>query len=134
MPETVVASTGSSGGTGVGRLTVGRLKVSRSTLKVPLRCTGGPCDTTLRLTTVEILNGSKVIAASVAKRRHKVVTVATASITLRAAQSKTIQLALNTTGKRLLARFHRLPATLTVSESRTVVVQEPVAFRARTNT
>ena len=139
MPETVVASTGSGGGTagggpggatGAGRLTVGRLKVSRATLRVTLSCAAGPCDVTLELGGTEILKGGEVIAESAFKRRHKVVTLARETITLMAGQSVTIKLALNATGKRLLAKFHRLEAKLTVSELTTVVARKAVVLHA----
>jgi hypothetical protein len=46
--------------------------------------------------------------------RHTSVTAGQARVRLAKGQSRTVSVALNTTGRRLLARFKRLPVRLTV--------------------
>jgi hypothetical protein len=156
MPETVVASigggtggpggvtggpsgvtggpggvTGGPGGvTGAGKLRVGRLKVVGSSLRVPLSCSRAPCRVTLKLTGTKTLKGSRVVAEDAATRKHQLVTFATARVALTAGQSKTIRLALNATGKRLLAELHQLKTKLNISEFGKVLSNETVTFRA----
>jgi hypothetical protein len=128
MPDMVVASKG--GGTGVGTLRVSHVNVVGSILRMLLSCTGGPCDVTLKLIGTETLKGNRVIAVNAATRKHKVVTFGTAHVALTAGQSTTIQLALNATAKRLLAKFHHLKAKLNISESGKLLSSETVTFRA----
>jgi hypothetical protein len=106
------------------------MKTVGSALTVTFSCTRAPCGLTLKLTGTETLKGNRVIAESAAARRHTVVTLASARVALTAGQSKTVQLALNATGKRLLARFHQLQATLNISASGKVLSSKTVTFRA----
>jgi hypothetical protein len=156
MPETVVASiggatggpgggvtggpggvTGGPGGvtggpgavTGAGKLRVGRAKVVGSILRVSLSCSRAPCRVMLKLTGTKTLKGNRVVAEAAATRKHKLVTFATARVALTAGQSKTIRLALNATGKQLLAEFHQLRATLNISEFGKLLSSEKVTFR-----
>ncbi len=60
---------------------------------------------------------------------RKSLTIASARTTLSVNQTKTVRLVLNGGGKRLLRRFHRLPAKLTVSASRRLVAGKSLVFR-----
>lgn len=103
--------------------TLGRVGVSGTAVSVSMTCStgGGDCADVLGLATDETLRGLKVIAVSAAKKKHKVVLVASARVTLAAGGSKTVKLTLGGTGKKLLAKFHKLPLLLLVDQgSKTV--------------
>jgi hypothetical protein len=79
---------------------------------------GQTCDGAAELTTTEQLVGGKAIALSSRKRKHPraaSVSVGKTVFVVGAGGRKTVYVALNATGRRLLARFHRLPATLKVT-------------------
>ena len=78
---------------------------------------GTSCAVKAALATVEQTRAGKLIALLARKPRikRKTVTVASAARTIPAGHSLKITLALNSTGRRLLARFHKLPAHLTVT-------------------
>ena len=97
-----------------------------------LSCTGAAgqiCRFMITLTSSEHLTRSRVIAvtadavpAGVVSRpaRVKRVTVGVLAVTLHAPQTRTVKIPLNATGRRLLARLHRLPLTArTVSSDQT---------------
>jgi hypothetical protein len=103
--------------------TLGKVAVSGTSLSVSLKCSAGSgdCADEVGLATDETLHGSKVTALSAVKAKHKVVLVASVRVTLAAGKSKTIKLTLNRSGKKLLAKFHKLPALLLVVQgSKTV--------------
>jgi hypothetical protein len=71
----------------------------------------------LRLTVTERFKGRKLVAVTArdqVRTHRKVVVVGTATITLRAGQTRTVKLALNQAGRKLLAARHKLSATLHV--------------------
>lgn len=81
-------------------------------ITVTLLCTGvtgQSCKIALNASTLERLSHGHIRSVSARNRR---VTVASSTITLKAGQRITVSLGLNGTGRRLLARFHRLPVTL----------------------
>jgi hypothetical protein len=120
-----------AGGLGaISETQVGTPRVAGRTVSVPLTCSSqaaGSCTIALRLTVVETLRGSRVIA--VAARRtarlartaptrrtsHKTVSVGAVTAHVPAGQRRTVTVALNTTGRRLLASLHKLTAKLAVS-------------------
>lgn len=78
--------------------------------------------------------GPKVIAVASAaaqkrKRRRVTTRVPSASYTLAAGRSMTVHLRLNRTGRRLLARFHKLPVKVTVTQ---VGKPKPISTRKLT--
>jgi hypothetical protein len=73
---------------------------------------GQSCKVALNASTLEHLARAHIRSVSARTRR---VTVASTTITLKAGQRITISLGLNRTGRRLLARFHKLPLTLKAS-------------------
>ena len=77
------------------------------------------CTGRARLTTVEKRIGQRVIALSARTARKRLrakrVTVGSRRFSITGSKPTTIKVSLNALGKRLLARFGRLPATLTIS-------------------
>ncbi len=80
---------------------------------------GQSCQTTETLTSTEKLAGKKVtaVAARLAKHktRRRAVTVGSATMAIPAGQTASSLVSLNSTGRGLLKRFHKLPVTLTVA-------------------
>jgi hypothetical protein len=79
--------------------------------------TGHVCHGYGQLTTTEKLRGQRLIAISARQRRSrsKRVVVGQVSYLLSAGQRKTIRLSLNALGRRLLARFGKVPVTMTIN-------------------
>jgi hypothetical protein len=98
---------------------------------------GGVCRGSAQLTTLERLLGSKLVALNASKRarRHsKRVTVGSIMFPILAGKHAAITVPLNSTGRKLLARFKRLPATLTITllgPPNTKVVTTTVTFKAK---
>jgi hypothetical protein len=97
------------------------------------RCTGSiAATTTEHLTT----NGKTVVAVAAKKKpaRSKTVLVGKASFTIAVGHAKTVGVGLNGTGKRLLARFKRLPARLRITAKgadgkRTTIATRTITFK-----
>ncbi|HEY2217515.1 MAG TPA: hypothetical protein VGH21_08460, partial [Solirubrobacteraceae bacterium] len=107
-----------AGGLGtISETTVGAPRAGRNTVSVPVKCSAqaaGSCTLRLRLTVLETLQGSRVVAIA-ARTRRASVTVGTSTVRLKPGQQATATVALNTTGRRLLARMRRLPVKLSVN-------------------
>jgi hypothetical protein len=94
---------------------------------------GQTCKIVASLTTTEKLRGSKLLAITAKrhkrpKTRSKIVTVGATTVTIPAGKTKTITVNLNATGRKLLARYHKLPVHLsavfvTGSQKSTVIAQ-----------
>ncbi len=108
-----------AGGLGsISETQVGAPRVSGATVSVPLTCSAqaaGSCTITLRLTVVETLHGNKVVAVAAARARHAKVTVGASTVHLKPGQQLTVNLTLNATGRRLLARLRQMAVKLSVS-------------------
>jgi hypothetical protein len=120
-----------AGGIGaISETQVGSPRVAGRTVSVSLTCStqaAGSCTIALRLSVVETLRGSRVVAvaarrgarlaeAAPARRTsHKTVSVGAVTVHVPAGQRRTVTVALNTTGRRLLASLHKLTAKLSVS-------------------
>lgn len=126
---------------GDGHTSVGHAKVSGTTARVRVSCTGAAgatCKLKFRMTVTERIRGHKIIAVTARKKsktRKIVVTVGSArGLTLTAGQSKVVKIPLNRTGKRLLASRHRLKVTLHVTQvlggGRARTVSQTVKFKA----
>jgi hypothetical protein len=116
---------GPGAGALIGHAKASSVKVSGSSVSVRLSCTGPAgaiCRLTLKLTVTETFKGHKLIAISAKAKKqrktHKVVQVGTASVTLKAGQSKTVKISLNGAGKALLASHHGLKATLRITQAK----------------
>ena len=99
-------------------------KVTASGVDVTIHCAGTAsqrCSGRVSLTTVEVRTGSKVIAVMSAaghkpKRRRVTTKVAGAGYVLAGGRSITVHVKLNRVGRRLLARFHKLPVKVAVTQ------------------
>ncbi len=101
-----------------GTATVGHVKVAGPAASVPVHCNGGTgaiCKLSVTLTIVETVKGGKVIAVSAAKK--KTVILATTNLTIIAGRSKTVVIALNASGKHLLAAHHTLKVKLAITQA-----------------
>jgi hypothetical protein len=103
---------------GPGSISLGHAKVSGGRVGVSASChgeTGATCALSFKLTVRETTRGHKLIAVTARKKArttHKVVTVGSASVTLTAGQSKTVQIGLNAKGAKLLHQRGHLKAEL----------------------
>ncbi|MFI5005062.1 MAG: hypothetical protein ACHQE6_08610 [Solirubrobacterales bacterium] len=108
-----------AGGLGsISETQVGAPRVSGRTVSVPLRCSAqaaGSCTIALRLTVVETLRGTRVIAVAARRTRRLTVTVGASTVHLSPGQQRTVTVALNATGRRLLAHVRRMGVKLSVS-------------------
>jgi hypothetical protein len=107
-----------AGGLGtISETTVGAPRAGHNAVSVPVKCSAqaaGSCTLKLRLTVLETLSGSRVVAIA-AQTRRTTVTVGASTVRLKPGQQASATVALNATGKRLLARMRRLPVKLSVS-------------------
>jgi hypothetical protein len=108
-----------AGGIGsISETKVGAPSVAGSRVSVPLTCSAqaaGSCTITLRLTVVETLRGGRVIAVAARRAQHATATVGASVVHLAPGQRRTVTVALNATGRRLLARVRRMAVRLSVS-------------------
>ncbi len=119
-----------AGGLGsISETQVGSPRVAGRTVSVTVTCSpqaAGSCTIALRLTVLETLRGSRVIAvaargttrlAKAAARRtsHKTATVGAVTTHVPAGQRRTVTVALNAAGRGLLKSRHKLSAKLSVS-------------------
>ncbi len=120
---------GGGGTTTLVSASVGRMKIAGTTVSFTVGCTGSStarCKLRITLTLIETIRRGKVIAVTAAKHKakkatsratKKTVVVGSAAVTLAAGYSKTVRIGLNSTGKRLLAKSHKLKVKLTVAQS-----------------
>ena len=81
-----------------------------------MRSAPGPCRATETLTTTETTRGGRPVALSAtARRKRRTVVVATKRVTIQPGKKVTVTVKLNATGRKLLARFRKLPVTLTIA-------------------
>jgi hypothetical protein len=110
-----------AGGLGaISETQVGTPRVAGRTVSVSVTCSAqaaGSCTIALRLTVVETLRGSRVIAVAARSRgtSRRTVTVGAVTAHVPAGQRRTVTVALNASGRRLLKSLHRLSAKLSVS-------------------
>jgi hypothetical protein len=138
-----------AGGLGaISETAVGAVTVAGGTVRVPLTCSrqaAGGCTISLRLTVLETLHGNRVVAVAAAHTprnravafaaahtRRVTVTVAASTVRLAPAQTRTVTLTLNSTGRGLLAHRRRLAVRLSVSG--TVVGAIKAALKSATLT
>jgi hypothetical protein len=119
MSATSAFVTVPAGGLGaISETQVGAPHVAGRTVSVPVACSAqaaGSCTIRLRLTVVETLRGKRVIAVAARRTSHKTVTVGSVAAHVPAGRHATVTVALNATGRGLLAHLHKLTAKLSVS-------------------
>ncbi|HEY1774868.1 MAG TPA: hypothetical protein VGG41_01800, partial [Solirubrobacteraceae bacterium] len=97
----------------------GHARVSGTAASIPITCRGDTgCTVSLKLTVTETLQEHRILAVSARKPKvtHKTVLVGTATARVRAGRTRKVPVALNSSGRHLLAARHRLAAKLTVTE------------------
>ncbi len=110
-----------AGGLGaVSETSVGAPRAGRAAVSVPLVCSAqaaGSCTIKLALSVQETLSGNRIVAlaAKSPSTRRLTVAVGARTVRLRPSQRYTATVALNSTGRSLLARAHRLAVRLSVS-------------------
>ena len=86
----------------------------------------GPCEVTQALTTTETTQGGRPFALSASIRRKSLtVILATKTVMIRPGKTVSVTVKLNTTGRKLLARFGNLPVTLTRADVTVAPNPEP---------
>lgn len=115
---------------------VGSPNATKGVVKLTLAChgvSGQRCHVDVSLSTLEKLLGSRLIGISAARRHSKRVSLAALRLTIPAGTSVTSTLSLGAAGKRLLARFGKLPAHLTAilqdEGRRTTVIAQNVTIK-----
>lgn len=105
--------------------------------KVRLGCAArsGGCRITAVLRTTETVRGEKQVVSARARRRQRTVVVAIKTVRIAAGRALTVTIKLNRTGRKLLARFKRLPVkltiTLTVDRQRSLVATRKLTLKRR---
>ncbi len=115
--------TGTTPALTTGNASTSNAKASGSSASVRVSCTGAAgasCRVALKLTITETFNGHRLLAVTAGSKGHttrKVVVVGSANVTLSAGQVKTVKIALNRIGRRLLAGRHGLRTKLRVTQA-----------------
>jgi len=92
---------------------------------------GAKCKLKLTLSVTETVKGGKVVGVSAkAKKTHKVVVLATASVKLTTGANKTYKLKLNSAGKQLLSSHRKFKAKLVASVANETIATQTLTFRA----
>ena len=111
-------------GTPPGSPSIGTVKIKSSKVMITVTCAGKAiqhCTGTLALTTLEHLLGHKLTAISAGnkpkkpKKATRKVALGSATYALTGGASTTLTITLNSAGKQLLAKYHKLPAKLTLT-------------------
>lgn len=117
---------------------VGRTSGANGQVTFRIAChgvAGTRCRIHATLTTVEKLRHGRVIGLAAAKIRSKTITVASLTLLIPAGQTVKVSLKPNSTGRKLLARFHRLPvhltATLEGAAGRTTIIAQNLTIKPR---
>jgi len=79
----------------------------------------GTCSDTVELEVIETLRGRRIVAvaaAGAAGTKRRTVVIGRSAVTLAPGQSRTVVVSLNSVGKSLLSRFHRLAVELIVAQ------------------
>jgi hypothetical protein len=103
-----------------GKPAIGKLRLKGHKLEIALSCAGTTaqvCKGTVSLTVVERFRGSKLVALAASAKtrlRSNTVTLGKVSFDTQGMSSKTATIALNALGRRLLRKYHRLTARVTV--------------------
>jgi DNA-binding beta-propeller fold protein YncE len=106
---------------GPGSGTFGAVKVKSPKITITVACAGitiQTCGGTLALTTVEHLKGHRITAITAKKKPKKntrTLTLASATYSLAGGAETTLTITLNATGKKLLAKDHKLSARLVLT-------------------
>jgi hypothetical protein len=104
-----------------GKASFGHASVSDATVGVRVTCegvAGSKCELTFELTARDTFRGHRLVAITPRpKLRRNVVVVGSATVTLNAGESRTVQIPLNDTGERLLVSRHKLKVKLRITQT-----------------
>jgi hypothetical protein len=123
--------------TAVGRVRVGRARVTGNSATVVVRCVEiVACRVTLSLTATETTRGSRLIAVNrrassgprTRPRKRQLVVLRSTTVLIRALRHRSVPLVLDRAGGRTLARFGRLRARLTVKQPERTWSTQTVTF------
>ena len=110
-----------TGGVVAGTSSFAHFKAKGNVASLEVACAGAStsaCTDTLTLSVVETLRSGKLVAvAAASKTKKKTVTIGHESVTLNGGQSKTVSVALNSTGRALLEREHKLHVKLVLTQT-----------------
>jgi hypothetical protein len=122
--------------TGVPSPIVGRVAGAGARLTLKVSCpagTSGCLKLRITATVTETLNGRRVVAVTFGRargsKRHKVVTVASAKVSLAAGVSKVLTVVLNRTGAALLSRYGTLRTLVTIAAGGKVLETRKLTLR-----
>jgi hypothetical protein len=124
--------------TAVGRVQVSRARVAGNSATVAVRCIEiVACRVTLSLTATETTRGSRLIAVGkragsgprAQPRKRQLVVLRSTTVLIRALRHRTVPLVLDRAGGRILARFGRLRARLTVKQPARTWSMQTVTFK-----
>jgi hypothetical protein len=118
---------------------VGSVSGANGVVRLTIACvglTGSSCEVETKIKTVEVTRGGRPAAVYSRRRaRTRHFTVGHTKVTIPAGQQATVVIGLNSTGRRLLNHFHRLPvhltATLLSTPSSTTVAAQNVTVTHR---
>lgn len=117
---------------------IGSTVVTGTAATVPVGCTGGTasqCSIAATLTVSAFVQALAPDATAIDKKRNKpkrrTVAVGSARATIRAGRSKTLKISLNPTGKRLLAKNHKLKVKLVITQHGRKVLSTTITFKAK---
>jgi hypothetical protein len=131
---------GPGGSSGSGTPSIGATRVTGTTAAVPVSCShAGSCTVTLTMSVTETTAKGKVIAVGASDTLHakrvkklkKTVVVGKIKVTLAAGQKKTVKLALNAAGKRLLSTRRALEVKLTTVTGKKTISSTKLKFTAK---
>jgi predicted outer membrane repeat protein len=92
----------------------GAPKAIKNGITIKVSCAAAPCNGSVDLTALEKLKGKKVVGLAKTKK----VKVGSKSYSLAAGQTKTVTVKLNGAGKKLLAKFKKLPLKVSVMQQK----------------
>jgi hypothetical protein len=115
--------------------TIGSAKVSGNAVQVTVSCpsaSSANCSVKVVLVVTETLSGNKVIAVSAkkAKKHKRMVTLGSATATIKPGGQTQIKVSLNGAGKKLLTARHTLKVDLSVTEGGKSLATKKVSFKA----
>lgn len=99
---------------------------AKTEVKCPIEKPGG-CPIAVEISLFESSGG----AITARKAKPKKITIASTKLTLKSGQTRVVTVALNRTGKRLLARHKRITALLTVSSSGVKIKTQKLQLKAK---
>jgi hypothetical protein len=121
--------TGSANGTNAKVASI-KAKADKVTVKISCPAGGSSCPVTVTLSVPKSGGNGKASAAK-AKKKSKGLVVGRASAKAKPGTSKTITVGLNKVGKKLLAKRHKLPVTVTVSAGKAVLKHASVVLKPK---